>query len=61
MPAVRTSRSKKAPEGFSEIEDTLLEFENRLKDGKANFLHLNFLLIFRFIIIIILTPFSVFL
>ncbi|CDO54379.1 similar to Saccharomyces cerevisiae YCR063W BUD31 Component of the SF3b subcomplex of the U2 snRNP [Geotrichum candidum] len=35
MPAVRTSRSKKAPEGFSEIEDTLLEFENRLKDAEA--------------------------
>lgn len=33
MPAIRTSRSKKAPEGFADIEDTLFEFENRLKDG----------------------------
>ncbi|KAK9459246.1 G10 protein [Lipomyces oligophaga] len=32
MPKIRTSRTKKPPEGFQEIEDTLLEFSNRLKD-----------------------------
>lgn len=34
MPAIRTSRSRKAPEGFSEIEETLIEFDNKLKDGE---------------------------
>lgn len=34
MPAIRTSRAKKAPEGFTDIEETLLEFDNKLKDGK---------------------------
>lgn len=34
MPPIRTSRNKKPPpEGFDEIEDTLLEFANRMKDG----------------------------
>ncbi|KAK9474990.1 G10 protein-domain-containing protein [Dipodascopsis tothii] len=32
MPRVRTMRTKKPPEGFDEIEDTLLEFNNRMKD-----------------------------
>ncbi|KAK9464827.1 G10 protein [Lipomyces arxii] len=32
MPKIKTLRTKRAPEGFSEIEDTLLEFANRLKD-----------------------------
>jgi radical SAM superfamily enzyme YgiQ (UPF0313 family) len=36
MPPIRTSRgSKKAPpEGFEDIEDTLLEFANKMKDAE---------------------------
>jgi len=36
MPPVRTARaSKKAPpEGFEDIEDTLLEFQNKMKDSE---------------------------
>ena len=35
MPPVRTSRSRKAPPaGFDDIEDTLLEFSNRMKDAE---------------------------
>lgn len=36
MPPVRTARaSKKAPpEGFEDIEDTLLEFQNKMKDAE---------------------------
>ncbi|KAK9451782.1 G10 protein [Limtongia smithiae] len=32
MPRIKTQRTKKPPTGFAEIEDTLLEFANRLKD-----------------------------
>lgn len=34
MPKIRTSRSKKPPAGFENIEDTLLDFDTKLKDGK---------------------------
>lgn len=34
MPKIRTSRSKKPPAGFEDIEETLLDFETRLKDGE---------------------------
>ncbi|KAI9797524.1 MAG: Component of the SF3b subcomplex of the U2 snRNP [Piccolia ochrophora] len=35
MPPVRTSRSSKAPpDGFDDIEDTLLEFSNKMKDAE---------------------------
>jgi len=33
MPKVRTSRTKAPPEGFDEIEPTLQEFNQRLKDS----------------------------
>jgi len=32
MPKIRTSRTKAPPEGFDEIEPTLIEFDQRLKD-----------------------------
>jgi len=37
MPAIRgTGRNKKPPpEGFDDIEDTLLEFQNKMKDAEA--------------------------
>lgn len=37
MPAIRgTGRNKKPPpEGFEDIEDTLLEFQNKMKDAEA--------------------------
>jgi bud site selection protein 31 len=35
MPPIRGSRSKKAPpNGFADIEDTLLEFGNKMKDAE---------------------------
>ena len=35
MPPVRTSRNRKPPpEGFDDIEDTLLEFSNKMKDAE---------------------------
>ncbi|KAI9683121.1 MAG: hypothetical protein M1829_005912 [Trizodia sp. TS-e1964] len=35
MPPIRTARSRKAPpDGFSDIEDTLLEFANKMKDAE---------------------------
>ncbi|KAF8427343.1 G10 protein [Tirmania nivea] len=35
MPPIRTSRNRKAPpEGFEEIEDTLLGFANKMKDAE---------------------------
>lgn len=36
MPAIRTAKNKnrKPPEGFEDIEDTLLEFENSLRDAQ---------------------------
>lgn len=35
MPPVRTSRSRKPPPaGFDDIEDTLLEFSNKMKDAE---------------------------
>jgi len=35
MPPIRTARNKKAPpEGFDDIEDTLLEFANKLRDAE---------------------------
>lgn len=36
MPKIRTSRTKAPPEGFDEIESTLLEFAQRLKDGATS-------------------------
>ena len=33
MPKIRTSRTKAPPDGFDEIEPTLLEFNQRLKDS----------------------------
>lgn len=33
MPKIRTSKSKRPPEGFEDIEDTLLDFDTKLKDG----------------------------
>jgi len=33
MPKIRTSRTKAPPEGFDEIEPTLLDFAERLKTG----------------------------
>lgn len=37
MPAIRgAGRNKKPPpEGFDDIEDTLLEFQNKMKDAEA--------------------------
>jgi bud site selection protein 31 len=35
MPPIRTSRSRKPPPaGFDDIEDTLLEFSNKMKDAE---------------------------
>ena len=35
MPAMRTSRNRKAPpDGFDDLEDTLLEFANKMKDAE---------------------------
>lgn len=35
MPPIRTSKSSKTPpEGFDDLEDMLLEFANKMKDGK---------------------------
>jgi bud site selection protein 31 len=35
MPAVRTARNRKPPpEGFEDIEDTLLEFSNKMRDAE---------------------------
>ena len=35
MPPIRSARNKKAPpEGFDDIEDTLLEFANKLRDAE---------------------------
>ncbi|KAE9991916.1 hypothetical protein EG327_010594 [Venturia inaequalis] len=35
MPPIRSGRNKKPPpEGFDDIEDTLLEFQNKLKDAE---------------------------
>lgn len=35
MPPVRTARSRKPPpDGFEDIEDTLLEFSNKMKDAE---------------------------
>ena len=35
MPAVRSSRNRKPPpDGFEDIEDTLLEFGNKMKDAE---------------------------
>ncbi|KAG0034322.1 Component of the SF3b subcomplex of the U2 snRNP [Podila clonocystis] len=34
MPKIRSSRTKRAPEGFDEIEPTLKEFQQKMKDGK---------------------------
>jgi G10 protein len=36
MPKIRTSRTKAPPDGFDEIEPTLIEFAQRLKDGTAS-------------------------
>ncbi|KAF9160538.1 Component of the SF3b subcomplex of the U2 snRNP [Actinomortierella ambigua] len=36
MPKIKTSRSKKPPKGFDEIEPTLLEFQQKLRDGKSS-------------------------
>ncbi|KAF9358841.1 Component of the SF3b subcomplex of the U2 snRNP [Mortierella sp. AD094] len=34
MPKIKSSRTKRAPEGFDEIEPTLKEFQQKMKDGK---------------------------
>lgn len=35
MPALRTSKNRKPPpDGFDDIEDTLLEFQNKMKDAE---------------------------
>ncbi|KAL9042631.1 MAG: hypothetical protein Q9214_003721, partial [Letrouitia sp. 1 TL-2023] len=35
MPPIRSSRNRKPPpDGFDDIEDTLLEFSNRMKDAE---------------------------
>lgn len=40
MPPIRTSRNQKPPpDGFDDLEDTLLEFANKMKDGKLISLH----------------------
>jgi hypothetical protein len=39
MPKIRTTRTKRAPEGFDEIEPTLEEFAKKMKEGN---LQLNF-------------------
>lgn len=33
MPKIRTTRTKRAPEGFDEIEPTLEEFSRKMKEG----------------------------
>jgi hypothetical protein len=33
MPKIRTTRTKRAPEGFDEIEPTLEEFAKKMKEG----------------------------
>lgn len=36
MPPIRTSRNRKPPpDGFEDIEDTLLEFSNKMKDAES--------------------------
>lgn len=36
MPAIRTAKNRKPPpDGFEDIEDTLLEFENKMKDAQS--------------------------
>ncbi|PWW80421.1 G10 protein [Tuber magnatum] len=36
MPPIRTNRNRKPPpEGFDDIEDTLLEFANKMKDAES--------------------------
>jgi len=37
MPKIKTNRTKAPPEGFDEIEPTLQEFDQRMKDGMAIF------------------------
>ena len=35
MPSIRSARSRKTPpDGFDDIEDTLLEFGNKMKDAE---------------------------
>ena len=35
MPAIRSARNRKPPpDGFDDIEDTLLEFANKMKDAE---------------------------
>lgn len=35
MPAMRTTRNRKPPpDGFDDLEDTLLEFANKMKDAE---------------------------
>ena len=33
MPKIRHARTKKPPEGFEDIEETLQEFARKMKDG----------------------------
>ncbi len=42
MPKIRTRNTKAPPEGFDEIEPTLLEFAQRLKDGILPFAVFSF-------------------
>lgn len=36
MPKIKTNRTRKAPAGFNEIESTLTDYSNKLKDGMFN-------------------------
>lgn len=37
MPPIRTNRNRKPPpDGFDDLEDMLLEFANKMKDGKLS-------------------------
>lgn len=38
MPKIRHSRTKKPPEGFEDIEETLQEFARKMKDGNISLL-----------------------
>jgi hypothetical protein len=40
MPKIRHSRTKKPPEGFEDIEETLQEFARKMKDGNISYFNL---------------------
>ena len=41
MPRIRTSRKKRAPKGWKEIEDKLMELTQKMRDGKLFILFLK--------------------